>query len=98
MGFSAVSVVMSVFNRETFLAEAVERILAQTFTDLEFVIIDDGSTDRAPRILSNYAERDPCWATTAEQLALRGGTADASPLRGTSPWIQVRQFMEATRL
>jgi glycosyltransferase involved in cell wall biosynthesis len=44
----AISVVMSVFNGETFLVEALESILKQTFTDFEFVIIDDGSTDRTP--------------------------------------------------
>ena len=59
MSSPAVSVVMSVFNGEAFLAEAVESILEQTLTDFEFVIIDDGSTDRTPGILSDYAKRDP---------------------------------------
>lgn len=54
----AVSVVMSVYNGEVLLAEAVDSILAQTFGDFEFVIIDDGSTDRTPEILSQYAKRD----------------------------------------
>ena len=54
----AISVVMSVFNGETFLVDALESILKQTFTDFEFVIIDDGSTDRTPEILSEYAKRD----------------------------------------
>ena len=53
-----VSVVMSVFNGEAFLREAVESILAQTFTDFEFIIVDDGSTDRTAEILSDYAKRD----------------------------------------
>jgi hypothetical protein len=53
-----ISVVMSVFNGEAFLREAVESILAQTFTDFEFIIIDDGSTDKTAEILSNYAKRD----------------------------------------
>ena len=53
-----VSVVMSVFNGEAFLSESVESILAQTFPDFEFVIIDDGSTDNTADILSAYAKRD----------------------------------------
>jgi hypothetical protein len=53
-----VSVVMSVFNGQAFLAEAIESILSQTFRDFEFLVIDDGSTDATAEILSNYASRD----------------------------------------
>ena len=53
-----VSVVMVVRNVDRFLAEAVESILAQTFTDFEFVILDFGSTDRSKAIASSYAARD----------------------------------------
>ncbi len=54
----AVSVVMSVLNGERFLAEAVESILAQSFADFEFIIIDDGSTDRTSAILETYEKTD----------------------------------------
>ncbi len=59
-----VSVVMSVYNGERYLREAVDSILAQTFTDFEFVIVDDASTDGTPTLLAEYAARDarivPC--------------------------------------
>ena len=58
MGPPPVSVVMSVFNGQAFLAEAVESILGQTYGDFEFVVIDDGSTDSTPEILASYAARD----------------------------------------
>lgn len=48
---------MPVWNAERFLAEAVESILGQTFTDFEFLIIDDGSTDKSLQIIRSY--RDP---------------------------------------
>ena len=54
----AISVLMPVYNGERFLAEAIESILGQTFTDFEFVIIDDGSTDASPAILARYAAQD----------------------------------------
>ena len=53
-----VSVIMSVYNAERYLAVAIESILIQTFRDFEFLIVDDGSTDRSPDILRSYAVRD----------------------------------------
>jgi glycosyltransferase involved in cell wall biosynthesis len=54
-----VSVVMSVYNGERFLREAVESILSQTFRDFEFIIINDGSTDGTASILAEYERNDP---------------------------------------
>lgn len=53
-----ITVLMSVFNKERYLAEAVESILNQTFRDFEFIIIDDGSTDGSLEILQRYAAED----------------------------------------
>jgi glycosyltransferase involved in cell wall biosynthesis len=49
-----VSVVMSVYNEERYLHEAIDSILRQTFEDFEFVIIDDGSVDQTPALLKGY--------------------------------------------
>jgi len=49
---------MPVYNTERYVAEAVERILAQTFGDFEFIIIDDGSTDGSRAILERYTKKD----------------------------------------
>ena len=51
-----ISVVMSVFNADKYLRDAVESILGQTFTDYEFIIINDGSTDRSLEILESYKD------------------------------------------
>ena len=53
-----VSVVMSVYNGEKYLNEAVDSILNQTYRNFEFIIIDDGSTDNSPAILKEYAAMD----------------------------------------
>ena len=53
-----VSVIMPVYNGELYLAEAIESILTQTFTDFEFLIVDDGSRDASAAIIRDYARRD----------------------------------------
>lgn len=49
--FPRISIIMPVWNGEKFLAAAVDSLLAQTFTDFELLVIDDGSTDHTPDIL-----------------------------------------------
>ncbi len=51
-----VSVVMSVYNEERYVGQAIESILRQTFEDFELVVVDDGSADRTPMILKSYGD------------------------------------------
>lgn len=53
-----ISVVMLTYNRETMVARAIESILAQTCRDFEFIIVDNGSTDRSGAIADEYATKD----------------------------------------
>jgi glycosyltransferase involved in cell wall biosynthesis len=53
-----ISVLMPVYNAERYLREAVESILNQSFTDFEFLIVNDGSTDGSLSILEEYAAKD----------------------------------------
>ncbi len=54
-----VSVIMPVYNAETYLSEAIESILQQTYQDFEFIIVNDGSTDKSESIILEYQQRDP---------------------------------------
>lgn len=53
-----VSVLMPIFNGDVFLGEALESILKQSYTNYEFLIIDDGSTDKTPNLLKRYESND----------------------------------------
>ncbi len=52
-----ISVLMSVYNGEKYLRSAIDSILNQTFSDFEFIIVNDGSTDRSAKIIESY--KDP---------------------------------------
>jgi len=54
----AITILMPVYNGSKYLKESVESILTQTFTDFEFLIIDDGSTDSTPELLEELRLRD----------------------------------------
>lgn len=53
-----VSIGLPVYNGEPYLVESIESILAQTFTDFELIICDNGSTDRTEEICRGYQVRD----------------------------------------
>jgi glycosyltransferase involved in cell wall biosynthesis len=53
------TVLMSVYNGQQYLGQAIESILNQTFRDFEFLIIDDGSTDQSASIVQKFADLDP---------------------------------------
>jgi len=54
----AVSVLVTAYNRENFLRDSLESVLAQTFTDFEVVVSDDQSRDATVEIAHEYARRD----------------------------------------
>jgi glycosyltransferase involved in cell wall biosynthesis len=54
-----VSVLMTAYNREKFIREAIESVLDSTYTHFELIIVDDGSSDATVAIARSYADTDP---------------------------------------
>ena len=51
------SVLIPAYNRERYVAQAVESVLSQTFAEYEVIVVDDGSTDNTPKVLASYGSR-----------------------------------------
>ena len=54
-----ISVVVPVYNVEEFLDDCIRSIVNQTYTNLEIILVDDGSTDHSPDICDEWMKRDP---------------------------------------
>ena len=66
-----ISLIMSVYNGEDYLREAIDSVLMQTFSAWEFIIINDCSTDGTAEILSEYAARDERIKVYTNEVNLR---------------------------
>lgn len=66
-----ISVIMSVYNGETYLEEAIDSVVNQTFKEWELVIINDCSTDSTAEILARYAQKDERIKVHTNEINLR---------------------------
>jgi len=69
-----VSVIVPVFNAEQYLVKCLDSIVAQTLSNIEIILVNDGSTDKSGEICNVYAYRDPRIEVTHKQ---NGGLASA---------------------
>lgn len=74
MSNELISVIVPVYNGESFLADCLRSILAQCHEELELIVVDDGSTDSTPAIIEDFAMSD---ARVVRLLADHGGASRA---------------------
>lgn len=67
-----VSVVLPAYNAELYLKEAIDSVLAQTFTDFELIILNDGSTDQTESIILSYDDPRIVYVKNEQNLGLIG--------------------------
>lgn len=53
-----ISIIVPIFNVEDYLDKCIKSILSQSYTNLEIILIDDGSTDKSGKICEYYATQD----------------------------------------
>jgi len=70
-----VSVIVPVYNAEAYLRQTIESLLGQTLRALEFILVDDHSTDRSPDIIREYAAKDQRIVLLSNEVNLRAGAS-----------------------
>ena len=73
-----VSVIMPVYNGSEYVGEAIESILAQTYKNLEFIIVDDASVDRTSEVVLKYKRMYPSRIRLVRLKKNRGRGGDAA--------------------
>ncbi len=53
-----ISVIIPVYNDSVYIQRCLDKLINQTFSDLEIIVVDDGSTDNTPQVLEDYANKD----------------------------------------
>src|SRR5439155_13950516 len=67
-----VSIITIVYNREAYLEQAINSVLQQSYPNIEYIVIDGGSTDNSVSIIKKYASKIQYWVSEPDN-----GIADA---------------------
>lgn len=77
-----VSIIIPVYNAESFLARCVDSVLGQEYTDFELLLIDDGSKDRSGALCDAYAASDSRVRVFHKENAGVSAGPEPGPVRG----------------
>lgn len=87
MSSPCISVIIPCYNVDAYIKECVESVIAQTFTDIEIIIVDDGSTDQSSQICEDWAKQDERIRVVHK---INGGLSDA---RNVGTQLAVGEFV-----
>ncbi len=102
-----ISIIVPIYKVERYLHECLDSILAQTFSDWECILVDDGSPDGCPKICDEYAARDPRFRvihrkngglSAARNSGLREARGEYIGFVDSDDWIAPQMFERLYRL
>lgn len=102
-----ISVIVAAYNVEQYLHKCIDSILAQTFTNLEVILVDDGSPDNSGSICDEYAQKDSRvkvihkqngGQSTARNAALDVATGDYIGFIDGDDWIEPEMYEQLLKI
>jgi glycosyltransferase EpsJ len=97
-----VSVIVPVYNTEIFLAQCIESIINQTYTKIELILINDGSTDKSGALCEEYAKKDSRiivihkrngGVSSARNVGLKQSTGDYIMFVDSDDWLDLNAIV-----
>lgn len=85
-----VSIIVTTYNLESYIESSLESVAAQTLRDIEVLVVDDGSSDRTPELIREFASRDSRFIPIILDQNSPGGVATAANAgleRATGDWV-----------
>ncbi len=85
-----VSIIVTTYNIESYVEECLESVAAQTMTDIEVLVVDDGSSDSTPELVTAFCARDPRFVPVLLGVNSPGGVATAANAgldRASGRWV-----------
>ena len=82
-----ISVIVPVYNVEKYLEECLESIKRQTYTDIEVILVNDGSIDRSKEICERYCEKDSCFKLVNQENKGLSGARNRGMLESKGEFI-----------
>lgn len=98
-----ISVIVPVYNVEEFLEQCLESIVSQTYTDLEIILVNDGSTDQSAKICDDFAKRDTRvkvihqingGVSSARNTGIKAATGDYITFVDSDDWLEKEMYQK----
>jgi len=87
MSDDLVSIIMPAYNAEKYIADSIRSVLAQTYSNWELIVVDDGSTDDTAAVVQEFAGRDPRIKYVFQENGLMGKARNTGIANARGPLI-----------